>query len=219
MQIDILTLFPQMFSGPLTESILKRAQDQNLVNIAVHDLRAWTTDPHHTADDRPYGGGPGMVMLVEPIDKALNDLKSKIQNPKSRVILTSPRGARFTQAKAQELATYDHLIFIAGHYEGVDQRVADHLVDDTISIGDYVLTGGELPIMVIVDALVRLIPGVLGDPTSTADESFKTPGYLEYPQYTRPEIYRGWPVPKMLLSGDHAAISAWRSTYSTSSRK
>ena len=209
MHIDILTLFPEMFTGPFDNSIIKRAQDQNLVKIAIHDLRTWTSDPHHTADDRPYGGGPGMVMLVEPIDKALSELKQK-----SRVILTSPRGTPFTQTKAQELSTLDHLIFIAGHYEGVDQRVEDHLVDESLSIGDYVLTGGELPAMVMIDAIVRLLPGALGDPTSTQEESHSQPGYLEYPHYTRPEEYRSWPVPKVLLSGDHAAIAKWRATHS-----
>jgi len=210
MKIDILTIFPAMFEGPFADSIIHRAVKQGLAEIAVHDLRRWTTDNHHTVDDRPYGGGPGMVMLVEPIDKALIDLKSNIQNLKSRIILTSAKGQLFNQAKALELSKYENLIFIAGHYEGVDQRVADHLVDEELSIGNYVLTGGELPIMVMTDAIVRLLPGVVGDPDSLVEESHQKPGYLEYPQYTRPENYRGWPVPKTLLSGNHSDITAWR---------
>lgn len=210
MIIDILTVFPKMFEGPLTESILKRAQASGIITINVHDLRQWTTDSHHTTDDRPYGGGPGMVMLVEPIDKALQEIKSKIQMTNIKTILTAASGKNFTQAKAQEYSKLDHLIIIAGHYEGVDQRVEDHLVDESISIGDYVLTGGELPAMVIVDALTRLLPGALGDAESIVDESHRQPGYKEYPHYTRPENYRDWPVPKVLLSGNHAAITKWR---------
>lgn len=201
-----------MFTGPLTESILKRAQSQNIVNIRVHDLRQWTTDPHHTTDDRPYGGGPGMVMLIEPIDKALQELKT----PSSKIILTAASGTTFTQSMAQQFSKLNHLIIIAGHYEGVDQRVADHLVDESISIGDFVLTGGELPAMVMVDAITRLLPGVLGDPQSVVDESHSRPGYKEYPHYTRPESYKGWTVPKVLLSGDHAAIAKWRQDHSRS---
>lgn len=199
-----------MFEGPFSESILKRAQAKNLISLHLHDLRQWTSDAHHTVDDRPYGGGPGMVLMVEPIDKALSDLRSKIQDPRSKVILTSAKGSPFTQTKAGELAKLEHLIFIAGHYEGVDQRIEDHLVDESLSIGNYVLTGGELPIMVMVDALVRLIPGVVGDPESLVDESHKDPGFLEYPHYTRPETYKGWDVPDVLLSGHHAEIQKWR---------
>lgn len=206
MIIDILTLFPKMFDGPLTESIIKRAQVNQLVTIRIHDLRQWTKDLHHTTDDRPYGGGPGMVMLVEPIDKALQSLKTS----DSKIILTAASGTTFTQAKAVEYSKLKHLIIIAGHYEGVDQRVADHLVDESISVGDYVLTGGELPAMIISDTVTRLLPGVLGDPASIVEESHSQPGYKEYPHYSRPESYNGWDVPKILLSGDHAVIAKWR---------
>jgi tRNA (guanine37-N1)-methyltransferase len=210
MHIDILTIFPNMFSGPFSESIIKRAVAKQLVSIKLHDLRQWTTDSHHTVDDRPYGGGPGMVMLIEPIDKALANLKAQKFNSKPHVILTSAKGTVFTQQKAQALSKHPHLIFIAGHYEGVDQRVADNLVDEELSIGDYVLTGGELPTMVMVDSIVRLLPGVLGDDQSIVEESHSSPGFLEYPHYTRPENYKGWQVPSVLLSGNHAAIEQWR---------
>ncbi len=215
MQIDILTIFPDMFQGPFSESIIKRAQEKELITITVHDLRQWTTDPHHSTDDRPYGGGPGMVMLVEPIDKALHAIKRPASpeggpNYQTKVVVTAASGKSFTQAKAQEFKTLDQLIIIAGHYEGIDQRVIDHLADESISIGNYVLTGGELPAMVITDAITRLIPGVLGDPNSIVEESHSQEGYLEYPQYTRPEKYRDWEVPKILLSGNHADIAQWR---------
>ncbi len=210
MKIDIITLFPDMFKGPLTESILKRAQENNLVEIAIHNLRQWTSDPRQTTDDRPYGGGPGMVMMVEPLDKAISQLKSANKSHSSKVVLTAASGKTFNQQKAEEYAKIDHLIIVAGHYEGVDQRVEDHLVDESISIGNYVLTGGELPAMVISDAVVRLIPGVLGDPDSIVDESHSSQGYKEYPHYTRPENYKGWTVPEVLLSGNHAKIESWR---------
>lgn len=209
MQIDILTIFPDMFQGPFNESILKRAQQKKLITLNVHDLRQWTTDAHHSTDDRPYGGGPGMVMLAEPIDKALKSLSP------GHVILTAASGAKFTQKKAIDYSKLDHLIIICGHYEGIDQRVADHMVDESISIGDYVLTGGEIPAMVIADAITRLIPGVLGDPESIVDESHSEEGYLEYPHYTRPEDYNGWKVPDILLSGNHAAIASWRKDQSS----
>jgi tRNA (guanine37-N1)-methyltransferase len=209
MHIDILTIFPEMFSGPLSESIVSRARSEGIVTISIHDLRKWSTDKHHSVDDRPYGGGPGMVMLVEPIALALKDLTAHCSPSTVHCVLTSARGTSFNQQKAQELAKLDHLILIAGHYEGVDQRVADHLADEEISIGNYVLTGGELPAMVITDAVVRLLPGALGDPESAVEESHATPGYVEYPQYTRPEVYRGWAVPKVLLSGNHAEIRSW----------
>ncbi len=208
MQIDILTIFPNMFDSPFSESIIKRAQQKQAITINVHDLRQWTTDAHHTTDDRPYGGGPGMVMLVEPIDKAVQQLK--LQNKNIKVIVTAASGTPFTQSKAQDYKELDQLIIIAGHYEGIDQRVIDHLADESISIGNYVLTGGELPAMVITDAVTRLIPGVLGDPESIVDESHSEEGYLEYPHYTRPEDYQGWKVPDILLSGNHAAIATWR---------
>jgi tRNA (guanine37-N1)-methyltransferase len=208
MQIDIITIFPEMFTGPFSESIVKRAIQKELVTINVHDLRQWTSDPHHTTDDRPYGGGPGMVMLVEPIDRAIKAVKQTEGHIK--VVVTAASGALFTQAKAHEYKQHDQLIIIAGHYEGIDQRVVDYLADESISIGNYVLTGGELPAMVITDAITRLIPGVVGDPDSIVDESHSEEGYLEYPQYTRPEEYGGWKVPEVLLSGNHANIALWR---------
>lgn len=214
MTIDILTIFPNMFSSPFAESIVKRAVQKELVSINCHDLRDWTTDVHHQVDDRPFGGGAGMVMMVEPIDKALEDLKRQASREKqqnvTKTILLSAKGTRYTQQKAQSLSQVDHLILVCGHYEGIDQRVYDHLVDEVISIGDYVLTGGELPAMVLVDSIVRLIPGVVGDQASIIDESHKEPGYIEYPQYTRPAEYKSWSVPQILLSGNHAKIEAWR---------
>jgi tRNA (guanine37-N1)-methyltransferase len=204
MQIDILTAFPDMFSA-LDYSILKRAKDKSLVNIKIHDLRKWTTDNYKSIDDRPYGGGPGMVMRVDLIDKALAELKT--QN--SKVILLDAGGDKFTQAKAKLMATHDHLIFICGHYEGVDHRVHEHLADDVISIGDYVLSGGEIPAMVVIDSIVRLIPGVLGNEESLTEESHTLDG-AEYPQYTRPEEHKGWKVPEVLLGGNHKLISEWR---------
>lgn len=206
MRIDILTLFPKMFAGPFDESIVKRAQDKKLVEINIHDLRVWGQGERRTVDDRPYGGGVGMVLMVEPIDKALKQLETK----DSKVILLSPRGKTFDQEKARNMALLKHLILIAGHYEGLDQRISEHLVDEEISIGDYVLTGGELPAMVIVDAITRLIPEVLEKAEATQIESFSEPGKVEYPQYTRPEEYRGWNVPKILLSGNHKEIEKWR---------
>lgn len=206
MRIDILTIFPQMFTGPFDHSIVKRAIDQQIVEINIHDLRRWAVDKHRSVDDRPYGGGPGMVMMIEPVDRALKDIKK----PDSQVILTSAKGDRFNQSKAQELSQKKHIILIAGHYEGVDQRVADHLINQEISIGNYVLTGGELPSMIITDAIVRLIPGVVGDTQSLEEESHNPTGYIEYPHYTRPEVYKGWKVPEVLTSGNHLQIKQWR---------
>ena len=203
-KIDIVTLFPKMFDGPFSESMVKRAQAKGLVQIEVHNLREWTRDKRKTVDDRPYGGGAGMVMMVEPVAIALESLKEK----GSRVILMDPVGARFTEEKAVQLSTADHLVILCGHYEGVDQRIKDYLVDEIVSVGDYVLTGGELPAMVLTDAVVRLIPGVLNE-KSVSEESFSSGG-LEYPQYTRPEDFRGWAVPGLLLSGDHERIKKWR---------
>ena len=204
-KIQILTIFPDVCRAVFGESILKRAQEKNLAALEAVDLRAWTSDRHRTTDDAPYGGGPGMVMKIEPIDKALGDLRSR----DAKVILLSPQGRKFSQVIASELAREAHLIFLCGHYEGIDQRVADHLVDDEISIGDYVLTSGVLPALVLADAVVRLLPGVLGDSESAVRESFVS-GALDHPHYTRPEIYRGWKVPDVLLSGNHAAIEGWR---------
>lgn len=195
-----------MFAGPFAESIVKRAQDKNLVEINIHDLRKWGLDTRRTVDDRTYGGGVGMIMRVDVVDAALAGIISK----DARVILLDAGGERFTQRKARELSQEKHLILIAGHYEGVDHRVHEHLVDEVISIGDYVLTGGEIPAMAITDAVVRLIPGVLEKPEATSIESFATEGVSEYPQYTRPEEYKGWKVPEVLLGGNHKEIEAWR---------
>ena len=205
MKIDILTLFPKMFKGPFDESIIKRAQKKGLIEIQAHDLRKWTKDKRKTVDDRPFGGGTGMILMVEPIYKALRDLKNK----NSKVILMDPRGRTFNQKIAGNLAKEKHLIFICGHYEGVDERVKKHLVDEEISIGDYVLTGGELPAMIIIDTLIRQIPGVLIKPEASSKESFSE-NLLEYPQYTRPANFKGWKIPEVLLSGNHRQIAEWR---------
>jgi len=212
MKIDVLTLFPDMFQGPFDASIIKRAQSKSLIEITVHDLRKWGETDRRNVDDRPYSGGPGMLLRVDIIDNALNDLKNskQIPNSKSKTILLDATGKRYTQQMAQELSKLDHIILIAGHYEGVDHRVHEHLVDEIISVGDYVLTGGEIPAMVIIDSVIRLLPGVLGKDESSTDESHKEPGYLEYPQYTRPENYKDWEVPKILLSGNHKKIEEWR---------
>jgi tRNA (guanine37-N1)-methyltransferase len=209
MRIDILTLFPEICRAPLNESMMKRAQESGALDLRIHNLRDWTTDKHHVADDAPFGGGQGMVMKAEPIFRAVEELQSKIENRKSKIVLMSPTGRRFDQKMAKELSGESHLIVICGHYEGVDHRVIEHLVDAEISIGDYVLTNGAIAAVVVVDALVRLLPGVLGDEQSAADDSFSG-GLLEGPQYTRPAEFRGWKVPEVLLSGNHAAIAAWR---------
>lgn len=210
MKIDILTLFPNMVKGPLKESILKRAQEKRLVRINVLDIRSFTHNRHRTADDAPYGGGAGMVLKPEPIFEAVEFIKSKVQGPKSKVkvILMSPQGKRFDQGMAKRMAKEKHLIFICGHYEGIDERVKK-IVTDEISIGDYVLTGGELASLVVIDALVRLIPGVLGKEESIICDSFYS-GLLDYPHYTRPEEYRKMRVPSVLLSGNHERIARWR---------
>lgn len=214
MKIDILTIFPEMFEGPLTQSILKRAVDKSLVEIKVHNLRDWSTDKHHKVDAPPYGGGPGMVMMVEVIDRAVEELLAKpdhASRDKTRVVLMDTKGPVYNQKKAEELKDYEHLILIAGHYEGVDHRVHEHIADEVISIGEYVLTGGELPAMIVVDSVVRLLPGVLGSEESLSEESYSQGSNIEYPQYTRPEEYKGWKVPEILLSGHHAKIKEWRS--------
>lgn len=217
MRITILTLFPEMLQGALDSSILKRAQsphlhDQPPLEITLVNIRDFATDKHKTTDDRPYGGGAGMVMKVEPIDKALQSImnQSTSQLANQRTILTSARGRLFNQQLAQEYAQLDELIIICGHYEGVDQRVSDHLVDEEVRIGDYVLTGGEPAALVIADAVARLIPNVLGNDQSATHESHSEPGYLEYPQYTRPEEYKKWKVPEVLLNGNHKEIEEWR---------
>ena len=204
-EIQILTPIPGIAEGVLKESILGRAQDAGLVKLEAVDLRRWTHDRHRTVDDAPYGGGPGMVMKIEPIAEALAELR----RPETRVIFLTPQGLPLRQPVVREYAKAEHLILLCGHYEGVDQRVADHLVDDEISIGDYILTNGVLGALVLTDAIVRLIPGVLGDDQSAVVESFET-GMLDHPHYTRPEEFNGWRVPPMLLSGNHGAIAKWR---------
>src|SRR6266571_4101931 len=210
MKIDLLTLSPEICRAPLSESIMKRAQENKIVDLRIHNLRDWTNDKHHIVDDAPFGGGQGMVMKPEPIFAAVEELqKSAISNQKSKIILMSPGGRRFDQAMATELSTESHLIVICGHYEGVDHRVIEHLVDLEISIGDYVVTNGAIAAIVLVDAVVRLLPGVLGHEHSAVDDSFST-GSLEAPQYTRPAEFRGWKIPEVLLSGNHAEIAKWR---------
>jgi len=209
MRIDILSLFPEMFVSPLNESIMKRAREQGLVNIVVHDIRDYTHDKHHTADDSPYGGGPGMVLKPEPVFEAAEAIQRQLGVSDAPVILLTPQGRLFSQAVAQELACRPYLMLICGHYEGLDERVCEHLATDQISIGDYVLSGGELPAMVVADAVVRLIPGVLGSEDSAGNDSYSD-GLLEYPQYTRPPSYRDWSVPSVLLSGNHGEVAQWR---------
>ena len=205
MEIDILTLFPRIFEGPLDESIIKRAREAGRLDLAIHNLRDYAHDRHRTVDDRPFGGGPGMLLKPEPIFEAVESLARE----GTRVILLSPAGRPFSQAIAHELAGIEHLLMVSGHYEGFDERVREQLADDELSIGDYVLTNGALPVMVIIDAVTRLLPGVLGDEDSARDDSFSH-GLLEYPQYTRPAEFRGAKVPEVLLSGNHAEIARWR---------
>jgi tRNA (guanine37-N1)-methyltransferase len=222
MKIDILTLFPEICRVPLSESIMKRAQENGIVDLRIHNLRDWTTDKHHIVDDAPFGGGQGMVMKPEPIFSAVEELRganqktpnaqrptSNVQLQTAKVILMSPAGRRFDQQMAAQLSGESRLIIICGHYEGVDHRVIQHLVDLEISIGDYVLTNGAIAAVVLVDAVVRLLPGALGHEESAVDDSFSG-GLLEAPQYTRPAEFRGWKVPEILLSGNHAEIAKWR---------
>ena len=208
MRIDILTLFPGMFQGPFDESVIKRARERGLLSIYTHNIRDWATDRHRTVDDYPFGGGAGMVMKPEPVFAATEAVLA-MDSASGPVILMSPQGRLFSHQVAQALAREERLIIICGHYEGVDERVREHLATDEISIGDYVLSGGELPAMVVVDAVTRLLPGVLGSALSIHEESHAQ-GLLEYPQYTRPAEFRGWRVPGILLSGNHAAIARWR---------
>lgn len=205
-RFDIITIFPKMFCALTSESIIKRAQDKKKVRIDVHDLRGFSKGNYKQVDDRPFGGGPGMVLMAEPLFKAVKKIKGR---RKARVILTCAGGNPLTQSKARQLAEEKNLIIICGHYEGVDERVREELVDESISIGDYVLTGGEIPAMVIADSVTRLIPGVLGKDESSYEESFEQ-GLLEYPQYTRPAVFKGKSVPEVLLSGNHAKIAQWR---------
>ncbi len=208
MRIDIITLFPDMFRGPFDESIIKRAQDRGLTDINIHQLRKWTHDRHQIVDDRPYGGGVGMLLKIEPIFEALQELKEA--NRETKVILLDAGGKKFTQKDAQELSQESHLIFISPHYEGVDHRVREHLVDYEYTIGDFVLTGGELPTMIMVDSIIRLIPGVLNKEEAVQLESFSDPKRLEHPQYTRPEKFNGWDVPEILLKGHRAKQEKWK---------
>ena len=228
MKIDIVTLFPEICRAPLSESIVKRAQEKGVADIHIHNLRDWTIDKHHVVDNAPFGGGQGMVMKPEPIFAAVEDLRQQTSNfdesragsqrpafnvqlKTPKVILMSPTGRRFDQQMAAQLSEESHLIIICGHYEGVDQRVIEHLIDMEISIGDYVLTNGAIAAAVLVDAIVRLLPGTLGDEQSAVDDSFSSEhSALEAPQYTRPAEFRGWKVPEVLLSGNHAEIAKWR---------
>jgi tRNA (guanine37-N1)-methyltransferase len=222
-KIDIVTLFPEICRAPLSESIMKRAQEKRIVDLQIHNLRDWTTDKHHVMDDAPFGGGQGMVMKPEPIFAAVEALtqtpnprlstsnaeQSAIGDRRSKVLLMSPAGRRFDQQMANQLSQEPHLIIISGHYEGVDHRVIEHLIDLEISIGDYVLTNGAIAAAVLVDSIVRLLPGTLGHEQSAGDDSFSN-GLLEAPQYTRPADFRGWKIPEVLLSGNHAEIAKWR---------
>jgi tRNA (guanine37-N1)-methyltransferase len=220
MRIDIITLFPEICRAPLNESMMKRAQENGALELRIHNLRDWTNDKHHVVDDAPFGGGQGMVMKPEPIFAAVEDLRgesrktsnaeqSKIENREPKIILMSPTGRRFDQRLAEQLSQESHLLIVCGHYEGIDHRVVEHLIDEEISIGDYVLTNGAIAAVVVADAIVRLIPGVLGDEKSARDDSFRE-GLLEGPQYTRPAEFRGWKVPEILLSGNHGEIAKWR---------
>jgi tRNA (guanine37-N1)-methyltransferase len=245
MKFNIVTIFPKIFDSYFSESIIKRASQKGLFEVEITNLRDFTQDKHKTVDDTPYGGGAGMVLKIEPIFKCINYIKSEIRNPKSetnflpkadqpsaekskiknskklksRTILFSAKGKRYTQKDAKRLLKYDNLILICGRYEGVDERVAQYIADEEISVGDYVLTGGEIPAMVVVDSVVRLIPGVLGNSESAKDESHSKENILEYPQYTKPEEFQGWKVPKILLGGNHQKIKEWRNKNSKIRKK
>jgi tRNA (guanine37-N1)-methyltransferase len=209
MRIDILSLFPKMFDGPFDESIVKRAVDRGLVSLFIHNFREFAHDKHNTVDDYSFGGGEGMVLKPEPLFEAVESIKGTMGDSAGPVILLTPQGRLFCHQIAQELSKEQNLVLICGHYEGVDERVREHLVTDEISIGEYVLTGGELAAMVMVDAVVRLLPGALGSEQAASEDSYAK-GFLEYPQYTRPRVYRGWEVPEVLLSGNHKEIARWR---------
>lgn len=209
MRIDVVTPFPGMVKGFFEESILKRAQDKGLVNIKIWNLRDFTTDKHRIVDDYPYGGGAGMILKPEPIFKAVGQIKEENPDSTPRIVFMTPQGEQYSQSKARELAEESHLVFLCGHYRGVDERVVEALVTDEISVGDYILTGGELAAAVVVDSVVRLLPGVLGDFDSAEGDSFSN-GKLDHPHYTRPEVFRGMRVPEVLLSGHHARVVSWR---------
>ena len=210
MKFVVLTTFPEIFPGPLASSIIGKAIEKELVQIDVINLRDFTSDAHRTTDDRPYGGGPGMVMMIEPIDKALDSIKAKKGTSQESIILTSAKGVSFTQHHARSFSSLDRVVIICGHYEGVDERVAKHLVDLEVRLGDAVVTGGEIPAMMMIDAVGRLVQGVVGKEESLSMESHNVEGVGEYPQFTRPSVYKGWTVPDVLLQGNHADIQAWR---------
>ena len=209
MQVHVITAFPKTFHGFLDESILKRAIQMSAVKIQLHHIRDYAADKHHQIDDYPYGGGPGMILKPEPIFRCIKDIKQKYELENVKVTLLTPTGETFDQKKAVELSVRDSLILLCGHYKGIDQRVLDELVDEEISIGDFILTGGEVPAMCIIDSVIRLLPGVIGDIDSAVTDSFQT-GLLDHPHYTRPENFRDHSVPQVLLSGNHAAIEKWR---------
>ncbi len=209
MRIDVITLFPEILQGVLEHSILGRAQERGLVHIVLHQLRDYALDKHRTVDEKPYGGGPGMLLKCEPIFRCIEAVQALDEKP-GRVVLFSPGGQVFRQPRAMEYSRLDRIILLCGHYEGFDERVREHLAHDELSIGDFVLTNGALPALVVIDAVVRLLPGVVGNESSTAEESFAAGNLVEGPQYTRPEEFRGWTVPPVLLSGNHAEIAAWR---------
>jgi len=219
MRFDVITLFPEIFEFYFKHSILKKAKEKGIIKIKVHNLRDFTSDKHKTVDDKPFGGGRGMVLKVEPIYKAVQSLKSKVKSQKSKIILFTPRGKKFTQKMATEFAKLNQLILSCGRYEGVDERVAKYLCDEKISIGDYVLMGGELPALVVIESVARLVPGVIGKSELLKERFTEKGGFLEYPQYTRPEVFEPqkgvkWKVPKVLLSGDHKKIEEWRKKHS-----
>lgn len=209
MRIDVLTLFPDMFTGVLESSILGRARRSGKLEVRLVNFRDWALNKHKTVDDYPYGGGTGMVLSPEPIFRAVEDCLRDGPEGRRRVVLLCPQGRRLNQSIVEELAELDHLVLICGHYEGYDERIREHLADDEISLGDFILTGGEIPAMAVIDAVARLLPGVLGNEESARSESFAE-GWLEYPQYTRPAVFRGWEVPEVLLSGHHGEIARWR---------
>lgn len=206
-QFDVITIFPEVVEPYVGASILGRARKAKFIEVRAHQLRDWSTDKHHKVDDTPYGGGAGMIMKVEPFERAVKKVKRRLK--KTRVIVTAASGKTFTQKDAKRLAKYDQLIFLCGRYEGIDQRVVDHIADESLSIGEYVLTGGELPSMVMIDAIARMVPGVI-EVESLAQESHNEEGYREHPQYTKPPVYKKWKVPDVLLSGDHKKIEEWR---------